>query len=277
MLKSIPNHLLIDQRFHKTYIKHSVYNHTINFIADDWLISLHDDSRQASPMGVILDCDQSELKKIAENLSSILITDKAIFLDEKMISLSDVRQSQHNLLTLCAHQVLNQNQSHQLFHEITTIINHQLSKLNQYQTILAERITELQIALRSKHNLQTALKNLIGLGEGLTPSGDDVICGVMAGVLYQGNIDLFTRLATEVKKIFQLNKNATSIISKAFLMNAVEGWFIEDILLLFEKLIHNEPISDVITNIAALGHSSGKDFLRGILLGNLEGGDNHDL
>lgn len=278
MIISVPKHFFEDQRFYKTYNKHSIFNHTINFISDDRLISLHDNSRFPSPMGIILNCSQDALRTIANSITSIRITSEAIYLDNQQILKEDIRLSNHNLLeTLRNHHALNDQHMHQLIHEISEELNNHHFPTNQYTSLLNERIKQLQNSLINKRNIQEVIEKLIGFGEGLTPSGDDVICGLMVGILYQGQDKLFNDIASYVKCILQNKINATSIVSRAFLAYATQGLFIENVLELYKKLLQKESTKAIIKQIATLGHSSGTDFLRGIMLGNLKGGNYNDL
>ena len=45
----------------------------------------------------------------------------------------------------------------------------------------------------------------------------------------------------------------------------------------YTKTLQKESTKAIIKQIATLGHSSGTDFLRGIMLGNLKGGNYNDL
>jgi hypothetical protein len=102
---------------------------------------------------------------------------------------------------------------------------------------------------------------LIGLGPGLTPSGDDLIGGILCALHAARSADVAERLAAWA---LPLAKNATSRISYAHLACAAEGE-------------SGEPINDAIVallsghapdlkRIDAVGHTSGWDALAGVTL-----------
>lgn len=107
--------------------------------------------------------------------------------------------------------------------------------------------------------LRTAapITDLMGLGIGLTPSGDDFLCGVLAGLILIGKQDSedFHHLSAEISQ----NLGKTNAISAAFLRCAMEGQFSEAIVTL-----GSVPFSQSQQMFHAIGHSSGADTLCGL-------------
>ena len=107
--------------------------------------------------------------------------------------------------------------------------------------------------------LRTAapITDLMGLGIGLTPSGDDFLCGVLAGLILLGKQDTedFHHLSTEISQ----NLTRTNAISTAFLRCAMEGQFSEAIVTL-----GSVAFSQSQQMFHAIGHSSGADTLCGL-------------
>ena len=101
------------------------------------------------------------------------------------------------------------------------------------------------------------ITNLTGLGIGLTPSGDDFLCGVLAGLILLGKqeTDDFQNLSTEITR----NLTRTNAISAAFLRCATEGQFSEALVNL-----GSVPFSQSQQMFHAIGHSSGADTLCGL-------------
>ena len=97
----------------------------------------------------------------------------------------------------------------------------------------------------------------MGLGIGLTPSGDDFLCGVLAGLILLGKQDTedFHHLSTEISQ----NLTRTNAISTAFLRCAMEGQFSEAIVTL-----GSVAFSQSQQMFHAIGHSSGADTLCGL-------------
>lgn len=101
---------------------------------------------------------------------------------------------------------------------------------------------------------------LVGLGKGLTPSGDDFLCGVMAGLTCCSGEQKAANLLDSIKRYVSTAVKETNDISGAFLKCAVDGYYSEAIIKL--------PMQDKAIQIAGLfspiGHSSGADTLCGI-------------
>jgi hypothetical protein len=276
MVISVPRHIFENRSFHHTYQLHSVFKHTKNFVEGDRLIALHDNSRDASPMGIIMSYDQDEFESPNHVIKSVSLSKNSIYLGDMQIQKEDVRLSEHDLLALvneCG--MLNDSQIKLLSRTIDDELNPRIHANSNLTQLLQERIIKMQLALKQKQDLPLTIQSLIGFGEGLTPSGDDIICGLMVGLLITGKVKLFYEVAGIVSAILR-NKNATSIISHAFLKHATQGRFIENILVLYKKLIKNEPISALIQKISVMGHSSGTDYLMGVMYG-ISGGKDNDL
>lgn len=103
------------------------------------------------------------------------------------------------------------------------------------------------------------LSRLLGLGIGLTPSGDDFLCGVLAGLHMAGNDSHpFTqRLRSELA-----NRLSDTIdISAAFLSCALDQQF----SLAVNRLYRLPTAEEILASFEEIGHSSGTDTLCGIL------------
>lgn len=111
---------------------------------------------------------------------------------------------------------------------------------------MVEALPRIEERINSK-----GLKSLVGLGLGLTPSGDDFLAGLLALQFATGRIFLKE----------DLDLKSTNYISGEFLSYAQEGIFSEDI-----KRLFTEDVSFA-KEILKSGHSSGADTLFGIYYG----------
>jgi hypothetical protein len=129
---------------------------------------------------------------------------------------------------------------------ITAAAKNHLTACNTYmQTADYEKATE-------------ELVSLIGLGVGLTPSGDDFLCGVLAGLILTGNSDqTFTSI---LKKRIGTSLSNTNDISRTFLRCALSSHFSKTI----KDLVFPATVEDIHASFKAVGHSSGFDSLCGI-------------
>ena len=129
---------------------------------------------------------------------------------------------------------------------------------------------------------------LVGAGPGLTPSGDDVLCGVLLGLRLhaRGSVALADLLWTAV----QPRLTATTSLSAALLTEAAQGYAVAPVVRLTEALGGSTaghiagpvrgpgatPVAEAVRAVLAIGHSSGADLLGG-LAGCLDALDGVDL
>jgi hypothetical protein len=114
-----------------------------------------------------------------------------------------------------------------------------------------------------------ALIGVLGVGEGLTPSGDDLLVGVLAG------LDLLRDAAPEIASCRRELAHAlrpklrtgTSRLSAQLLEAAIESLYAEPLLRLLEVLATGEDPIEAVPLVLAQGHHSGRDTMRGVILG----------
>ena len=109
----------------------------------------------------------------------------------------------------------------------------------------------------------SAMGALVGAGPGLTPSGDDVLCGVLLGLRLTGHLDGVTSLWHVVRR--QLG--ATTTLSAALLTEAADGYAVPPVVRLAAALARGDDCAAVAgaDQVAAVGHSSGRDLLAGLV------------
>ena len=124
----------------------------------------------------------------------------------------------------------------------------------------AERDTTAAAAAR------TAVHRLIGLGPGLTPSGDDVIAGMLLALHATGQPDLAAALAGLVETA---PTGRTSPLSRAFLEVACEGLPSAAMHAVIDVLLRGDPaaLPEAVDQLTGIGHTSGWDMLAGAVLG----------
>lgn len=109
-----------------------------------------------------------------------------------------------------------------------------------------------------------AVQYLIGRGKGLTPSGDDMLIGVMAANRFIQRLpELFYN---NVKEILSSDIKPTTFVSEHYLNCALQHNFNELIIQLVTSLSKDTGRCELeknILEIGALGHTSGLDMLTG--------------
>jgi len=132
---------------------------------------------------------------------------------------------------------------------------------------------DLRAAIFQVEAKQTAslLNPLIGRGPGLTPSGDDFIVGLLAGLWAQASHDpKRTRYITVLGKSLEKYLPKTSDISAAYLSAACQGEVSESLSILSCALARGAnaaTLKSAMDQALAVGHTSGADGVAGLLAG----------
>jgi len=105
--------------------------------------------------------------------------------------------------------------------------------------------------------------DLVGLGSGLTPSGDDLLCGALVALHAIGRVDAARDLYAAISEAARL---ATSSLSAAFLRAAAEGQSSEPLHEAIIALLENQSVARPVEAVAHIGHTSGWDALAGAAL-----------
>lgn len=146
------------------------------------------------------------------------------------------------------------------------------SHANRVQHALGEGRARLGAALHAQDPEQTveAAQSLLGLGPGLTPSGDDLLAGLLAALWAvtwpepSAVPGLRTVLAAFVR---EAAPRATHPVSAVFLTHAAEGLFAEHVRDVLLTLDAPAGLPAAAARLLAFGASSGADTLSGLCLG----------
>ena len=117
----------------------------------------------------------------------------------------------------------------------------------------AVRRADLDAALR------TATR-LVGLGPGLTPAGDDVMAGTMAGLVLLGH-PAADRFAAGV---YALAAGRTTELSRALLRHAAAGRVSGEYAAVLHGLVGERPLGPAIAGLMATGSTSGRAMALGL-------------
>jgi hypothetical protein len=116
----------------------------------------------------------------------------------------------------------------------------------------------------SREALGSAVRRLVGLGPGLTPSGDDFLCGLLASSSFSRH-----QLAEALEEAALAGIAGTNEISASLLRCAARGLFPRDLRRAAAALAAEDEVGAVlaIRRLCAHGHSSGADTAAGFLFG----------
>ncbi|MDD6611725.1 MAG: DUF2877 domain-containing protein [Clostridiales bacterium] len=257
---------------HATGTVHSVYRKTINLSFDGTLVALQAAGSPLSPISLITTLAGQEMSHLPVSAGlPVSLTADTIHLAETAFCL-DAAETVETVL-----MPVSESDLPSLTAQIRSILKH--STKGGFRNILfpSDKPTQLgeQLVLAAAENHMNlcsqelclfhyttaahSLSSLIGLGIGLTPSGDDFLCGVLAGLILRNGTDhpFFAALQEQITQKLP----DTNDISRAFLHCALQGQFSEAIC----SLRHASDAAQLSAAFSAIGHSSGMDTLCGIL------------
>jgi hypothetical protein len=119
-----------------------------------------------------------------------------------------------------------------------------------------------------------AMDSLIGLGEGFTPSGDDIYVGLSSAITYTYSYvdekrDVASSYLSRIKEGISARLNQTTWASGMYLRYALSGLYDETI----EKVLYDFYYGDIqdfyssVVHLLRRGHESGVYLALGVLLG----------
>lgn len=126
------------------------------------------------------------------------------------------------------------------------------------------RRQKLTAALQQRRNIASAVKPLLGLGIGLTPSSDDYLVGLSIILFIRGHP--LEKYREHFLSAIKSDGNNTTLLSKITLEEALQRRYRESIARLVEHILSSpdDYCTHLITDIKNIGSSSGCDMLYGM-------------
>jgi len=132
----------------------------------------------------------------------------------------------------------------------------------QHSPLVSKRIARFEAWLSGPRSTIEDVHCIVGLGPGLTPSGDDVLIGALAMLDALQEREAHAALARAVNAI---TPGRTSPLSHCFLRAAAAGHISERFHTIVSRIITGD-VDRAIATARTIGHSSGWDMLTGALL-----------
>jgi hypothetical protein len=114
---------------------------------------------------------------------------------------------------------------------------------------------------RNHLEIGAAVDGLVGLGQGLTPGGDDVIAGALCGLHASGRSELVKTIGGRVGVI----RDRTTMLSADLLRLAAEGFACLELLAFLKA--PEAKVEGCINRLLSIGHTSGADLAAGLVIG----------
>ncbi len=236
---------------------HSVFEHALNLEFEDELITILPNIDAGIPDSVeISNTDFLILKKIKAG-EIVSIKNKCIRVEYQTINLFDAQNldGQWGETSLASPEEIERRKSlFGFYHELPQKIEDDLQNL-----LLAQSNGDIA-------ECEKILLSIIGLGNGLTPSADDALVGIMAFQHFLENSNIAPESSLP-NLICKLAKNRTTAVSQKYLNCAAQKRFALPLINVVKSLFDKNTTQFDFPSLAKLlaaGHTSGKDTLRGI-------------
>lgn len=270
------------------YVKiHSVFKNLINVETNKGIFTIQNELIGLSPLSAIVRGNQPFSKSLflPGSLLHISQVDSHIVLDNPYV-ISPYLKRSHQLDTFTfpvdiIYKIIEKElKTHIVKSEITMGFSDLITsykgfsclvdKNNQYSSPLHIMIIQIfnefvKDFYSDKEENFNCFIRLIGLGNGLTPSGDDFLVGLISIFhFFKYHIQ-----EEKLRKIIFCNMDKTSLLSKSFLRESIQGNFSELIINLYDCIDKKNytSLKEVTQLILEYGHSSGVDIISGILFG----------
>ncbi|GBU09618.1 hypothetical protein AwWohl_07560 [Gammaproteobacteria bacterium] len=226
---------------------------TLSFASSNKNIDLH------GHMIVLNQADFFEIKQQLrqdKSITNITLNRSALSFPFGTIDLNNARKWYPNALQ-------SQKLSDKQCNFITQLLHQKIQTLNNDMWLLSyQKIKQLFEFYLKTHDMINLVK-MLGLGIGLTPSGDDFLIGLYAATCIKKSLPI------DMQLLLKKSAAATTSISQHFLQSAAHGFFSES-LLAFNQLDLNsneEQIKKSLENVLQKGASSGLDTMLGYMSG----------
>lgn len=245
------------------YPVHSAYRNTLNIDLNGRILTLQPSYIPRTPLSAVLDCTPEVFEVIARSAKQVDLRNGFLKVGSNTVVLSGTDYYSSTLdevavapfrLKRTILRVLSGRKNESFFWCLYPDLVGKSSRFSG--------IREAAEILKETEGDLTRLARLIGLGQGLTPSGDDFLIGVLYGLTLLDRTEERSALAEKIRS--ELGK--TNTISAAFLDSACNGEYSEPLLAIARcgRTCPDEHLTQCVREAASVGHSSGCDTLAGI-------------
>ncbi len=251
---------------------HSVYHRVINIAAGNELVSMHPETIGWTPMSMVLKISEEDFEALHISKDEVVtVRSGELCIREQCFSLKNAEILKSTVMT--EHSGGEYTEMEMLLQKINEYTNKTKVRsgfhggTDYVGSYLRNIYSDFKDAVESRQQediLEKAV-NFIGAGNGLTPSGDDFLVGLLFLLFLRGKKwkPFRNRLAHKIKH----NLHRTTDLSGAFLQYACQGKFSGYLLELEHLLIRKRDITKSLEKIGRTGHSSGIDTLTGMAAG----------
>lgn len=253
---------------------HSVFASACNIAVGSWLLTVHDARQQHTPTSV-----RVETYRSARWAPRVRVGDRASLTAGRLAFGSHTLDLRELPVWTPAERLRSIDHS-AAYERIIQLQQAQGASVRRPSSALASSLPHDIDALREimsapRTALQTTeinavVRRMIGAGEGLTPTGDDVLVGLLSALSrgvdrYQG-VPIFAPIAEAILD----NLHRTTDVSAHYLRLATQHFFSEPLTNLLDAIVSGASAAQVnarTSEVLSVGATSGADALVGVLLG----------
>jgi hypothetical protein len=281
---------------------HSTFERAFNVLISGELVGIARRDVPNGPFNIITDVEPNDsMQSLVDKGERIKINGDSLSFDKELtisFNEAEIWRPRHGVKKPIDIELVKRNLSHVkeiagwrnegfgqlVFHVENMISGSQFNdgQLNQVSRSGLPNIKSLISAVRSEdlELVRQSAKNLVGLGPGLSPSGDDLLAGFMAGLRwtvnsFNGNVDRVDEINRTIAHVAE----GTTMLGKQLLTRAADGEVNEAVERLLEAILAGqvEDVKTATKKVLAIGETSGVDSIVGILLGSLIGIESLDF
>ena len=272
-----------------------VYARAVNFSFGNILVTASDVSQKNLPYGILCDLSEIDLQGVLRSEDAAEINSKRLYVKGRLFEITfgsaaiwapefymliqaiDVPILQNNISQLVQHIDLLNNPDGlvPLFRVIPDLMNSKNYPGDNASALTQKAYDALRSIITAIRNTDERLLNegsmqLIGLGIGLTPSGDDILAGLFAALMITSDTASRKWLMQFFGKLLPRIIRLTNDVSINFLKAVSQGYFPERVSCLISAMISAKSFTDVqpaLQDMLQWGHTSGYEITLGMVIG----------
>lgn len=260
------NALWADQLFQSSlsqdlYRVHSVYDHALNLYNDQAMITLVSKDKPKAPLTCVCNLNSFLNQQLAVGMP-VRSTPHTLAIGSLNVDLRNVSTESLSELKGCYSNLKSIGGGHQTL--VQWLIQHTqphgaIALFSSPKDIFSAQVVHILNQYLQTQDIRL-LPSLVGCGLGLTPSGDDVLVGMLALATSCNHLEFIKKL----KHCCQPVLHQTTSVSQMMLRQAFVGQFNQWHLDLILSLNRPFEVKERAEICATLGHTSGTDFMVGV-------------
>ena len=247
---------------------HSKFTHAINLTNGKDLISITTNNRYLSPGGIRVNVENFDFLDMKFFDDVCVNHQKLILNNAEFLNISPQIYSSYlkpntcelNWIDVVSHKnALRDWLIHQSKHSASVDWIKNSVSTDLVDAWVHQKLITFEESVNQNH---ISICSILGAGHGLTPTGDDVLCGYLA-IYHYLNQD--SMIKSVKQQLLEISPHATTDISINMIFYAVNGYFSDVYRDLIKALFHGGELEDAAENCVSVGHTSGIDFMCGVL------------